>query len=684
MALLQPTNITPSSFSGLGAGTVDAAEPVTVTWKVNGNSAMVAYQIIIMQNDTGSTQVFDSGKVNLDAPFYGVNYQGETQYFKAELGKISSLQNGYVNGYKLKIIQWWNASECVELSQAAFFITRDRPTLKIRKVDSPMTFRSYVFSADYAQKQGDSLIWFRWYVAQLDGTILKDTGNIYGTGDIRVEYDGFFTGQSYRVRCICQTENGVEVDTGWYGFQVQYALSELVGFMNACPAQRMNAVLVSWPAVTYINGTQYGSVDIRDGMAYMDEDGRILWNQVNSEPMNFRAPWSIVWRGMYLAPMTAWRVCGDGHILQLVISENSVKFELDGVVIASVNTTVISGEWFTVLVTPAMLYVRHEAFYGGLYPSLTLYPAKTLYPVPSKIRNVVFSLELAYQQFSIQSVELLGPQVCDFMQIEKGEMAPDQFIDAGNTQTEYGPDSYFCADFSNGLNAGNLAAKDDQILGTAVYRRCLSDNKMIHLMDADLKITRFLDYGIKNQESYVYYLFPRGENTYLSEPLISNEAKPVFWNWTVLECDEDSAGVFHMRHCYPFTGNIESGAISNNNTPTLLTNFSRYPTRQPSVQNYRSGTLRAVIGKVDQIRGNYSDSVKLAEQIWNLSTSEKPKFLRDRKGSFYRIETEAPIKMETSDGTRQQVYTMTLPWCETGSAEGVSVISVPTDTAWPL
>ena len=65
MALFQPTNITPSSFSGPAAGTVDVTQNLTVSWQVNGNSPMTAYQIIIMQNDTASTQVLDTGKITL-------------------------------------------------------------------------------------------------------------------------------------------------------------------------------------------------------------------------------------------------------------------------------------------------------------------------------------------------------------------------------------------------------------------------------------------------------------------------------------------------------------------------------------------------------------------------------------------------------------------------------------------
>ena len=93
MALYQPTNIFPSSFAGRGGGTVDASQPLTVSWQVNGSSAMTGYQIEIFQNTTASLRVYSSGRVDI-SPFWGVSSTGETRYFSVDI------QNpGLVNGY---------------------------------------------------------------------------------------------------------------------------------------------------------------------------------------------------------------------------------------------------------------------------------------------------------------------------------------------------------------------------------------------------------------------------------------------------------------------------------------------------------------------------------------------------------------------------------------------------------
>ena len=69
--LYQPTNVYPSMTGGLGNGVVDVTKPLKVSWQVNGNSAMTAYQITIYKNDSASTQVMTTSKLTNNCPFYG-------------------------------------------------------------------------------------------------------------------------------------------------------------------------------------------------------------------------------------------------------------------------------------------------------------------------------------------------------------------------------------------------------------------------------------------------------------------------------------------------------------------------------------------------------------------------------------------------------------------------------------
>lgn len=248
--LNQPSNITPDEING--TGTVDITKNLTVSWKVSGNSAMTAYAITICQNNAASTQVYTTGKTTLDNPFWGVNYAGTVQYFSATIPSATLATAGMSNGneYKLFITQWWGADDSVTQMTASVFITRDNPTLELDSIDDPLTDNEATFTASYTQAQGDAIKWVRWQIAYADEdgkeNPFLDTGNIYGTGELQVSYDGFLAGTAYSVKCTVETANGVEITTDWNDFDVDYSLPAATGNASACQVQGDAGVWVSW------------------------------------------------------------------------------------------------------------------------------------------------------------------------------------------------------------------------------------------------------------------------------------------------------------------------------------------------------------------------------------------------------------------------------------------------------
>lgn len=693
MALFRPTNITPSSFPGLGSGTVDITKPLKVSWQVNGTSPLVAYQIVIQQNDTASTQVYSSGKIALTAPFYGTDFEGNTVFFSVDIPvkSLTALSNGYANGYKLLITQWWTENDSIVQVQPAFFLTRSEPTLTIPEIPKPLPYRKYTFSSTYAQAQGDALSWFRWRIAPLgrEDELLFDSGPISGCGDVKVQYDGFFSGQDCMIRCECETENGQTADTGWIEFTVSYGLSELNGFLFACSIPKLGAIKVSWPLVQYILGTASGNYTIStDHILDLPSGSSVTFDAVNKASMNFANPWNVAWKGRVASGnVIAWTATGDGHTLSLGFTASSIYLEEDGVRIFERNCSRSSDDWWTVLVASNTVYVRWDYYAGGLYPAETLYPSDSLYPVPSDIRTSIFRSAMDLTWFNMAGIKIFGKQSCRYLWVLKGDAGSDiitSLMQNSGFAPEFGNDTYLLANFLHGLNAGNLLAPDGTISGLALYRKKKGQDSLRHITDLQLGVTEILDYGYQNQQEYVYYLFPMGENTFLSTPLISEPVTPVFWDWTILKCTKEKDGAYHLDTAYRFSCNLSTGAVSNNNAPEALVNFTRYPKRQPVSTNYKSGSLTALIGKVDMENNVYTDSAVLADDLMDLSTDDSPKFLRDRKGNFLMIETDSAVTMQVGDVQYPQPYTMVLPWRETGSASDVSVIQVPSDDGWPL
>ena len=254
--LFQPSNISPDQI--YNTGTVDITQDLKVSWRVNGDSAMTAYRIDFYQNDSASTLVYTTNKVTLGTPFWGVDYTGEPQYYTATIASATLTGAGMSNGneYKFLITQWWTANDSVQQYTASLFITRAAPTLTMASIPAPLTSKAYSFTATYSQEQGDGLRWVQWEISE-DGNEADpfvDTGPIYGTGQLQVDYDGFLTGTTYTIRCTVETSNGVEATTGWVDFNVLYSVDPAEGSVSACVIAGSPCVWVQWPQIEAADG----------------------------------------------------------------------------------------------------------------------------------------------------------------------------------------------------------------------------------------------------------------------------------------------------------------------------------------------------------------------------------------------------------------------------------------------
>lgn len=690
MALYQPTNIFPSSFAGVGGGVVDVTQPLTVSWQVNGSSAMTAYQIKIYENTTASKLVYNSDRVNLQHPFYGMTSTGDVNYFQVTIpaNQLTNLSNGFSSGYKMLITQWWNGGSIQQLSPS-FFLTRTNPAVTV-SVPATVTSRSVTFTGSYTQAQGDTLDWFRWELALQDDpeSPIEDSGYIYGTEDIQVTYDGLFTNTAYSVRLTIQTENGVQATTGWQNFTAQYDVSDMKGYVDACVSP-LEGVIIQWPRISYINGKPSGPHQLTGGQLRLPAGSSITWDERNGEPMNIPTPWSLAWSG--IVPLTGtspvWRITGDGHTLSLSIEPHLISLILDGAVLASVEIPHLLVDYtIRMVLTPRELHMYYPVQEGGLYPSSVLFPSATLYPMGGDVSWERFTYPLTWVQPDIESITLYGEQRCDYIMVSGGEVSGALLGDL-LTNFEFEPswtlDTWFLATFNGtGINGGNITPSGDSITGAAVYRLKKGDRRLQLVANVGIGSSTLVDEGFRNQSTYTYYVFVLGTNTYVSAPLISNPVTPMFWNWTVLDCSVDSNGTYHLEEAHLFRNSVSTDSISNNNAPSMLQNFTPYPLRQPSSYNFKSSTLTGYIGRVDMKLNQYIDTVDMAEALYNLSVSNNPKFLRDRKGNLWRIQTNAAVSMQTGDTMVPQPYFGSFPWAEVGAADGISIICQPGDGAW--
>ena len=141
MAIFQPSNVVPDMRSGLGLGTVDATQGLTVSWRINGNSALTSYSITVYANDAQSTQKYTTGQITTGCPAYGTSPTGDIQIFSYTIPAATLASNGITNGneYKLIIKQWWSANDSVTQSSASVFETRATPSLVVNNIRDAVT-----------------------------------------------------------------------------------------------------------------------------------------------------------------------------------------------------------------------------------------------------------------------------------------------------------------------------------------------------------------------------------------------------------------------------------------------------------------------------------------------------------------------------------------------------------------
>ena len=682
MALFMPTNITPSTLGALGSGTVDAGKDMTVTWQVDGQNAMTAFEIRIFGNTALSTQLYTTGRRTDGCPFYGRSAKGHVVLFAYTIPASALAAAGISNGnsYKLTITQWWTDSDSVTQQSASVFLCRSTPTLTIDEFTRPVAAKEMAWTASYAQTQGDPLTWVRWRLAAADDTDkpLYDTGNV-ATALLQFRYDGLFTGRSYAVRCTAETSNGVVADTGWVEFEVQYDISDYTGIVSVCAKREQSGVLVSWPGAYDIPGTATGDYTVENGVLTINS-GSVSWGTVSGESMAFDPPVSVVWKGVLQEEGQILFTIGngvdqDGYTVSRSVLLNRRSISIDtskykgttgrtdirNVPFFSLTRGFEVGDEVTVAFTSGgtFLYNKEREVDGSVRTAVSLRVAGTPEITAAPVKNVY----------------MFEPCRCDYLWIESGTLSDSvvqALISEGGYEPVFTADTLFLANFADGLQAGNVSA-DEAVQSWSVYRADASGENLALAATVPVAEKSVIDCGAASQGVYTYYMFGEDAEGNVTAPLMSRRISPVLWDWSILVCTEEAEDVFRVDDIFRFSLNVSSGTVSNNNKPNLLENFTRYPTMQMDPANYQSGTLNGYLGRVGA-GAEYSDTLARRDELFALPLSGKQLFLKSRKGDVLKIAVNGSITAQVQDNTRQQAMICAVPWVETGSAEGAQLV----------
>lgn len=676
MAIYQPTNITPSSFAGIGNGVVSVEDKISITWQVNGNSPLTAFSFSVMRNDAQSNVLYTSPIIQLSTPFYGKDSKGNPQFYTYNSNDTwAHLDMEVVNGssYKLAITQYWgsNNENSVLQYSPSVFLTRTKPTLSLVGFSGGtlnVSSNKAAITATYSQAQGDAINWCQWIFATNNGqdiesedelVIIEDTGEIY-TGDLSFVCDGMRNGLIYYVKCTVQTQSGQIATTDWNEIVPSYSEETIDGSISTYWENDSSLLIdIGVASGVEIEGSaspndQYGN--FQNGILSLDPGYQINWDhRVDGTPISFQTPWTFVWSGTIFETTTdiITLYCGDSFELSVTIrNEMLVAISSD----STINLTILdlSGK----LEEGASLYFDFDSSVVSVNYRSSSFQLVEDVNIPS-----------SYMQEPITRIALNGNTTTTYIKVTNG-INTDNSVDSFTLfLTQFSQSSINAIDF-------NAAFKN-----ASLYRQY--HNKLSRVFDIT-NISQIRDYGLRSNQPYSYEVFLFSDSGNGSQGILSQSVCKQLNSYYLMEAtqDQNESNVYHVLNTWRFGNNINAGSVSNNNTPTWLTNFTPYRLRQPISRSGKSGTLQALLSNYNYEFGEYSDSYEMMESLYAASSSSNVFFLKDMKGNLYMVHISAPIVQMINTKTVVQQVSVSIPWEEVGNAENVMLIQLPTDAGW--
>lgn len=691
--LFQPTNVIPSSFAGVGGDLIDATDGMTISWQVNGTSPMTGYQIIIYRNNTTSDQLYDTGEVTLSDPFYGVDGMGNVQRFSVDISaatlSANNITNGNTDGYKFKITQFWVGGSITQTAEN-YFTAQTDPVVTITTSD--ITAPTATLTGTYTQAQNVGMDWVRWVITT-GGITVNDSGNIH-TQELSYTYDGFLDDTEYDITMYYQAQNGytgsvsTTITSDWELIDMRGS-NITVSIADNCMGLELRTPVLSVGTMTEATA-EYQTYTYPNRVSlYIHPSGYVEWS--GSSPSTGD---TFVWKG---GPYTSTDSVEMKTEVATSTGGGKAEFSVE-------KTSNGPSSIFTISWEDANGTVLDESI--GIVTEL-LAPSYSLIFIVNNNRLQLWLLNEYYSRstelfsrtnssYSFSSatdglyVKLYGGAFCTYFGIGSFGALTEESRDIeafiSTNQPEFDARWIYLSDWGSvGVDEVGIVSSDIAANAAAIYRQDMSVGIMQKICDITSGDS-MIDFGVKSGGMYKYLEVLStlsGKQAIFTSGNVP--ATTCFWNWIVdTGVWDDTRGAYEYTGSYIFGLNLETDAFDNGNNPNLLTNFTQYPTRQGTNQNYLSGQLTAYLGHIDAQNNVYIDTAEEAEAIRALSTSTDTKFLRSRKGERWMIDTSGPIRLSLGDKYREQPYTVSLPWVEVGDASDAALISLPGDAAWPL
>ena len=684
MPLFQPTNITPDLISGVENGVVFvppniSTDTVTISWTVNGNVPLVAYQIDFYKNNATSTAGYSTGKVTLGTPFSAIDANGNQTRFSCQV----LYQNMYLSTVlvprhegKFKITQWWGATDDQSVVQRSLSVYRvnQRSSISVSGPtgsDGIYTFTGTFTPPSYSLNGEVSLEWTRWrlfqapdYPVMTDAVILEDTGLVWGASGYSWTPNLIPPGTDYRAEFSALSSNGEKLYAVTAAFSSLTDAVAFSGFLTAGCDRSAQAVKVDLPGEnldvqgaakdgsgTAINIASY--ISAANGLN-LPSGASASWDV----PLSSDAKWAFLWHGVVTAT-------GGVPFFKLTLqdgTEVSIGHSGSG---ASVTSNPAFG-------SSLLAAIGDELWITFSYGTSEQYADELLWGYKKTSGGATTTKWSHVSGFTMKSVSRITV-FSDARTIGWILQWGDRGLEPGDGDSARQQTAYMQFYPTNDYGTDGKAFFPVFPLGFGGLYRSGDGPGLDPVTDVDGNMTlnglTVYDYSAKNGLEYSYQMIMPGGEGSPTVILQTNAVTPCFWNWALFEAEEETDGTgfgqSYLVRAYFFGCNLDSGDNGNGSAPNVAATFTPYPVVMRDTQNRHSGTLTALIGSITS-PGVYSDNNTLRDQIRGLSTTKNTLYLRNRRGDFMHVAISGEIVNNTTDNSIKQELSVRIPWVEIG------------------
>lgn len=273
---------------------------------------------------------------------------------------------------------------------------------------------------------------------------------------------------------------------------------------------------------------------------------------------------------------------------------------------------------------------------------------------------------------ALKKVTFYNNITLDFAHLEAVSPSPSQIFTnnyrpIANNNTR----SLVCFEGTN----NSVGVSDDALGYTfSVYRRDGNNKNLIPIYSKSLGKLSVVDYNVRNQKEYQYYIFKEDAES-ISKALLSNTITTCWWDYAVfgLTLEDESSNTYKidLDDVWLFQSNISSDSTSQNFAKTTYRNLTKFPQVSIGKSNYSSGSFSGLIGRVKN--NKYIEDVISIEKWNDFCANSQLKLFKDRKGHKYIVDITSST-CSTDDVTREQATTVNVGWTQIDDADNYIII----------